>query len=291
LGTSPSATPPSNQTSSASPNVPALIVNAGPSLIGVIGIILMGLGILGACYFFFIFSTAVQVPTSDFMGTTIGGGYVNNIGLMADRQNGILFSFGIAMIGCFLFFLDRSNANRQPITDKQKKGLLYGGAGVVVAFVPFVMLLAFMGNHVKNTFDDSGVNASSSSSKMDNASDLSSLKQLALACFNYEEKNGDTMPDMTSAETFKDAVTPYVDKSSTAGVDIFAQSGTNDLFQPNPSLSKMDIGKISDPSSIVEIYQKVPYSDGSLNVAFADGHCKLITAEAWLNLKQQSQIP
>jgi hypothetical protein len=152
LGTTAPATTPAQS----NPQLPvnASTAAAGPSLMGVIGIILISLGILGACYFFLLFSTAVQVPSTDFMGTTIGGGYVNNIGLMADRQNGILFSFGMAIIGCFLFFIDRSNSNRQSITDKQKKGLLYGGVGILTICVFFVILLGIMGKQVKNTFGD-----------------------------------------------------------------------------------------------------------------------------------------
>lgn len=47
---------------------------------------------------------------------------------MADRQNGILLSLGIMILGCFLLFMDRSNANRQPVSP-QTKTLVMGGAG------------------------------------------------------------------------------------------------------------------------------------------------------------------
>jgi hypothetical protein len=65
-------------------------------------------GVLAACYFLFLFDTSVAVPTTEFMGVSVGGGRVNNIGLMADRQNGIIFSLGIAVLGMFLMFLGRS---------------------------------------------------------------------------------------------------------------------------------------------------------------------------------------
>lgn len=42
--------------------------------------------------------TSVAVPTQEFMGQTIGGGRVNNIGLMQDRQN-LLMIGGVGFIG------------------------------------------------------------------------------------------------------------------------------------------------------------------------------------------------
>lgn len=66
------------------------------------------LGLLGAGYFFLFFDTSVPVPTQELFGHTIGGGRVNNLGLMADRQNGIIFSFGVALIGAVIEFIARS---------------------------------------------------------------------------------------------------------------------------------------------------------------------------------------
>lgn len=59
-------------------------------------------GIMGAFYFFTAFDTSVSVPTTSYMGQSIGGGRVNNIGLMADRQNGILISVGAAILGMLM---------------------------------------------------------------------------------------------------------------------------------------------------------------------------------------------
>jgi hypothetical protein len=35
----------------------------------------------------------------------VGGGRVNNIGLMAQRQNGILFGFGASIVSAIVYFL------------------------------------------------------------------------------------------------------------------------------------------------------------------------------------------
>ncbi len=64
-------------------------------------------GLVMAAYFFFFFDTSVQVPTTYVFGQTVGG-RVNNLGLMAERQNGILFGLGVAILGAVIGFLSGS---------------------------------------------------------------------------------------------------------------------------------------------------------------------------------------
>ncbi len=67
-----------------------------------VGGLMMGLGLLASAYFFFIFDPSVS---GSFMGHNI---HVNNIGLLADRQNGILIGMGSAIVGAILFGVGRS---------------------------------------------------------------------------------------------------------------------------------------------------------------------------------------
>ena len=67
----------------------------------------MLLGILGAVYFFAIFETSVEVPVTQVMGQSVGGGRVNNLGLMNQRQNGIIISCVAAIIGLMLMVVAR----------------------------------------------------------------------------------------------------------------------------------------------------------------------------------------
>ena len=71
------------------------------------GLMIIG-GLIAAAYFFFFFDTSVEVPTQQLFGQTIGGYRVNNLGLMAQRQNGIIFSFGAAIVGAVIEFFARS---------------------------------------------------------------------------------------------------------------------------------------------------------------------------------------
>lgn len=73
-----------------------------------IGLTLCGLGLVVASYFFLEFDTSVEVPSREVAGQTVGGGRVNNIGLMNQSQNGITIAGIVAIIGIVLFVAGRS---------------------------------------------------------------------------------------------------------------------------------------------------------------------------------------
>ena len=82
----------------------------GSPLLKVVGALLFLGGIAFAVYYFAYFDTSVPVPTTEIFGQTIGGGRVNNIGLMQDRQNGLIFSSVAALAGLLLVMMaDRIN--------------------------------------------------------------------------------------------------------------------------------------------------------------------------------------
>jgi len=67
-----------------------------------LGVIMLLVGLAVAIYFFLFFDTSVEVPTTELFGQTFGGERVNNIGLMNQRTNGVIFGMGIAIIGLIL---------------------------------------------------------------------------------------------------------------------------------------------------------------------------------------------
>lgn len=67
------------------------------------GLMIVG-GVLGAIYFLLIFDSSVPLPM---------GGRVNNLGLMADRQNGLIFSFGVALLGVAIEFFTVTRGVRE----------------------------------------------------------------------------------------------------------------------------------------------------------------------------------
>lgn len=67
----------------------------GNQALTVLGVIMFVGGVIGLFYYWQFFDTSVSVPTERFFGQTLGGGRVHNIGLMQERQNGMIIS-GIA---------------------------------------------------------------------------------------------------------------------------------------------------------------------------------------------------
>lgn len=64
-----------------------------------LGAILFLGGLAVAVYFYAYFDTSVAVPGVELFGETIGGGRVHNIGLMQERQNGLILSALAAAVG------------------------------------------------------------------------------------------------------------------------------------------------------------------------------------------------
>jgi len=82
----------------------------GSPLLKFVGALLFLGGIAFAIYYFAYFETSVSVPAVEIFGRQIGGGRVHNIGLMQERQNGLIFSSAAAVIGLLLVFMaDRMN--------------------------------------------------------------------------------------------------------------------------------------------------------------------------------------
>jgi 4-amino-4-deoxy-L-arabinose transferase-like glycosyltransferase len=82
----------------------------GSPLLKFVGALLFLGGVAFEIYYLAYFDTSVAVPTTEILGQTIGGGRVNNLGLMQDRQNGLMFSSVAALAGLLLVFMaDRIN--------------------------------------------------------------------------------------------------------------------------------------------------------------------------------------
>lgn len=60
----------------------------------------MFIGGLAALAYYFNMDVSVAVPTTDIPGLgSVGGGRVNNMGLMQDRQNGLMLGGVVASLG------------------------------------------------------------------------------------------------------------------------------------------------------------------------------------------------
>lgn len=77
----------------------------GTDFLGALGALLVLGGILGALYFLFVFDTSVSVSsdTAEFLGTR----RVHNIGLMNDKQTGVIATIGTAVLGAVLMLVNK----------------------------------------------------------------------------------------------------------------------------------------------------------------------------------------
>ena len=56
-------------------------------------------GVASAIYYYAYFDTSVVVPAVSILGQSLGGGRVNNIGLMQQQQNSLMISVVVALVG------------------------------------------------------------------------------------------------------------------------------------------------------------------------------------------------
>ncbi len=100
-------------------------------------------GIVCTGYFFFFFDTSVPVPTMTIGGNTVGGGRVNNIGLLSQKQNGINLGIGGSLLGAILLAIS-SNKSDAKVEESDVSGLnptlLYLAGGVGGTLLIFTLL-------------------------------------------------------------------------------------------------------------------------------------------------------
>jgi hypothetical protein len=118
----------------------------GSPALKVIGLLLLTAGIGAVVYFVGFYDTSVSVPETAIMGQTVGGGRVNNVGLMQNRQNGIIvgsvvFAAGLA---CLLLGQFAGSRSEQPAAARTQWRMPHAAyyllaLAVVLAFCGFIL--------------------------------------------------------------------------------------------------------------------------------------------------------
>ena len=73
--------------------------DTGISGLGILGFLVFLGGLVALLYYWQFNDTSVSVPEETIFGQTVGGGRVHNIGLMQDRQNGMIVGGAFATLG------------------------------------------------------------------------------------------------------------------------------------------------------------------------------------------------
>ena len=107
------------------------VASGGLNAMQIIGGLLLAVAALGAVYFFLIFDTSVSAGAF---------GRVNNIGLLADRQNGILISIGAAIVGAILLAIGAGQSRNQATPVVEMQGGLSLFTKILLGFFAVIML-------------------------------------------------------------------------------------------------------------------------------------------------------
>jgi hypothetical protein len=123
-----------------------------------------------------------------------------------------------------------------------------------------------------------------------NARSVSNLKTISLAWLMYADDWNDKLPDMSNAQTMKEALEAYLSKDKSQAERFFVHPKTGRPYQPNSSLSyKERRGPIASANFAV-IYEAEPSADGTRGVLFGDCHVERVTETRWQELKKTSNI-
>lgn len=88
--------------------VPSGAASGGSPVLRVFGCLILLGGLALAGYYFIIFDASVAVNYQDGAGVLDMPERVNNLGLMAERQNGVLIGMGGALLGAIMMYAGRS---------------------------------------------------------------------------------------------------------------------------------------------------------------------------------------
>src|ERR1035438_6089010 len=106
----------------------------------------------------------------------------------------------------------------------------------------------------------------------DNMRSVSNLKTISLAWMMYADDNNDKLPDLSDAQTMKNALAVYLNKDASKAERFFVHPNTGRPYQPNSSLTYKDRKGFKAPSALAVVYEDAPARDGTRGVLFGDGH-------------------
>ena len=110
---------------------------------------------------------------------------------------------------------------------------------------------------------------------------LSNAKQLALGVIMYQSDYDDEFPAKQSTDHVRNVTRPYLKNDA-----VWKTGNPNkSRFLFNVSLSGFNAADVDAPAEMPMIYESAPWPDGRRAVAYADGHAKLITNDAWNKLQ------
>ena len=125
----------------------------------------------------------------------------------------------------------------------------------------------------------------------DNMRSVSNLKTIGLAWAMYADDNNDKLPDMSDAQTMKNALAANLSKDTSKAERFFVHPNTGRPYQPNSSLTYKERRGPNASANIAIVYEDAPARDGTRGVQFGDCHVERVNETRWQELKKTSNIP
>jgi hypothetical protein len=262
---------------SLSPSVqePSLNGNSGlQKFLAYAGVTALVIGIATVVYYLNFFSVTVTTPQISILGQSIGGGEVNNVGLLSDRQNGLIVGISVTLLGAILLisgiFVDVRNGAKN-----------ISASSLVV----YAVILSCV---ISGGIYGAGQVKHQQIVKVEDREADENLKMIGLGIIQFTQDHDENFPPMSDVPTLQNALKPYISNDQT-----FVNPVTSQPFTPNSKCSNITLSSIASPSDLVIMYDEVPESNGSRWVLYADGHTHKRTAEYWASvlLKKKPNKP
>jgi len=120
------------------------------------------------------------------------------------------------------------------------------------------------------------------------------LKSLGLAALMYSQDYDERFPDMSTPETIKATLVPYLEgdkyvdnpapKNSAVealALKTFINPSTGRPFQSNTALGWVYNKDIANPASTILFYEDAPYDDGTRGFVYANGYVDKVPESNW----------
>src|SRR6266478_3478891 len=96
-----------------------------------------------------------------------------------------------------------------------------------------------------------------------NAQSVSNLHVIGLGLLMYTDDNNDKLPDLSDAQSMKQALVTYISKDKSKAEKSFVHPTTGKPYQPNSSLSYQERKGPNASAAIAVVYEDEPAGDGT----------------------------
>ncbi len=254
------------------------------------GITALLVGLATVIYYLNFFSVTISTPQISIFGQPVLGSDITNIGLLSERQNGLIVGISEALFGGLLLiaciFVDvRGGAKNIPVLPLA----IYAIACSVLLGIGVQEIRAANARSIVQAENQAKLDAVQAVNhqkalEAENVQAADNLKKIGLTILQYAQDNDEMPPPMRDPSTLQNALNDYIPAAQT-----FLNPVTSQPFLPNPKCNTIPLAEIDDPASLVIVYDQDPEPDGNRWVLYADGHIQQVSTDTWTAIAENKQ--